>query len=351
MGKCKCLFRRAGTYGCRRTLPTGAARRLDEKGGHEHAASTGGPPANAARRHPFKSAWMFHADADRRYWRGRWPALPRSHHQPPRARPARRAASLLAAAKNRPPGPTIFRSTDLGQTWRKRECCPPSARRRTASTRAASTTRSGWRRRTPASRMSGMPAPRRRACSAPLTTAATGHRSSASTTIRSIASGSARCRTARRTALLHSIIVDQSAIRSISISRCPAAACMSPRWRRQLRAAGRRHGSRRRFRRPERRLPRPALRPPLPRQSRSSLPAEPFAASIGSIARAGAGEAHRPQHAGRGGRHRLLMVVHPRDDRTLWVFPMDGSGCLAARQPGGGPPPTSAAMAAKAGSA
>ncbi|MBK7325622.1 MAG: glycosyl hydrolase [Propionivibrio sp.] len=73
-----------------------------------------------------KGAWLFHGDAQRRVWRVDGPHFlghiinhlvldPRDGH------------TLLAAAKTGHLGPTIFRSTDLGQTWEEAKQPPAFA--------------------------------------------------------------------------------------------------------------------------------------------------------------------------------------------------------------------------------
>ena len=65
-----------------------------------------------------KGAWIYHADAARRAWRVDGPHFLGHiiHHLLLDPRDGR---TLLAAAKTGHLGPTIFRSTDLGQTWQE----------------------------------------------------------------------------------------------------------------------------------------------------------------------------------------------------------------------------------------
>ncbi len=63
-----------------------------------------------------KGAWLFHADADRRYWRVDGPHF-LGHIINHLVLDPRDGRTLLAAAKTGHLGPTIFRSTDLGETW------------------------------------------------------------------------------------------------------------------------------------------------------------------------------------------------------------------------------------------
>jgi len=71
-----------------------------------------------------KGAWLFHGDATRRTWRADGPHfLGHIVHQ--LAVDPRDGRTLLAAAKTGHLGPTIFRSTDLGRTW-KEAARPPA---------------------------------------------------------------------------------------------------------------------------------------------------------------------------------------------------------------------------------
>ena len=65
-----------------------------------------------------KGAWVFHADAARRIWRAEGPHFLGQiiHHLVLDPRDGR---TLLASAKTGHLGPTIFRSTDLGKTWKE----------------------------------------------------------------------------------------------------------------------------------------------------------------------------------------------------------------------------------------
>lgn len=71
-----------------------------------------------------KGAWIFHADAERRTWRGDGPHFlgHTIHHLVLDPRDGR---TLLAAAKTGHLGPTVFRSTDLGGSWRE-AAAPPA---------------------------------------------------------------------------------------------------------------------------------------------------------------------------------------------------------------------------------
>ncbi|WP_294255997.1 hypothetical protein [Propionivibrio sp.] len=68
--------------------------------------------------------------------------LSRPHHQPSGSRP-RDGRTLLASAKTGHLGPTIFRSTDLGQSWKEAAKPPAFAPASTAWKPAPSITPSG----------------------------------------------------------------------------------------------------------------------------------------------------------------------------------------------------------------
>ena len=75
-----------------------------------------------------KGAWIFHGDAARRNWKADGPHflghIVNHLVLDPRAAPAG-GKTLLAAAKTGHLGPTVFRSTDLGRTW-KEAARPPA---------------------------------------------------------------------------------------------------------------------------------------------------------------------------------------------------------------------------------
>ncbi len=76
-----------------------------------------------------KGAWLLHGDASRRRWRIDGPHFLGHviHHLVLDPRDGR---TLLAAAKTGHLGPTVFRSTDLGRTW-KEAARPPAFEKRT----------------------------------------------------------------------------------------------------------------------------------------------------------------------------------------------------------------------------
>lgn len=65
-----------------------------------------------------KGAWIYHGDAERRSWRVDGPHF-LGHVISHMVLDPRDGRTLLAAAKTGHLGPTIFRSTDLGQTWQE----------------------------------------------------------------------------------------------------------------------------------------------------------------------------------------------------------------------------------------
>ena len=71
-----------------------------------------------------KGAWLFHGDATRRTWRVDGPHF-LGHIVNHLVLDPRDGRTLLAAAKTGHLGPTIFRSTDLGRTW-KEAAQPPA---------------------------------------------------------------------------------------------------------------------------------------------------------------------------------------------------------------------------------
>ena len=71
-----------------------------------------------------KGAWLYHGDAGRKTWRVNGPHFLGHivHHMVLDPRDGR---TLLAAAKTGHLGPTVFRSTDFGRTW-KESAKPPA---------------------------------------------------------------------------------------------------------------------------------------------------------------------------------------------------------------------------------
>jgi len=71
-----------------------------------------------------KGAWLYHGDAARRKWRADGPHF-LGHNVSHLVLDPRDGRTLLAAAKTGHLGPTVFRSTDLGKTW-KEAARPPA---------------------------------------------------------------------------------------------------------------------------------------------------------------------------------------------------------------------------------
>ena len=65
-----------------------------------------------------KGAWLFYGDAARRTWRADGPHF-LGHIINHLVLDPRDGRTLLAAAKTGHLGPTVFRSTDLGRTWKE----------------------------------------------------------------------------------------------------------------------------------------------------------------------------------------------------------------------------------------
>ena len=86
-----------------------------------------------------KGAWLFRGDPTRRAWRVDGPHF-LGHVLNHLVLDPRDGRTLLAAAKTGHLGPTVFRSTDLGRTWKEASGRPRSRR---ATGAAPSTTRSG----------------------------------------------------------------------------------------------------------------------------------------------------------------------------------------------------------------
>ena len=70
-----------------------------------------------------KGAWIFHSDAARRTWRANGPHF-LGHIIQHVVLDPRDGRTLLAAAKTGHLGPTVFRSTDLGKTWKEAQQPP-----------------------------------------------------------------------------------------------------------------------------------------------------------------------------------------------------------------------------------
>ena len=156
-----------------------------------------------------KGAWLFHGDAARRTWRVDGPHF-LGHIVNHLVLDPRDGRTLLAAAKTGHLGPTIFRSTDLGRTW-KEAAQPPAFAKAAEGQKGRAVDHTFWLTPGHAQRterlvrrhLAAGPVPlrrRRRHLGAVLRT---------STTIRSTASGWARVQDGTPDGpKLHSIIVD-----------------------------------------------------------------------------------------------------------------------------------------------
>lgn len=82
-----------------------------------------------------KGAWLFYGDAARRTWRADGPHF-LGHIVNHVVLDARDGRTLLAAAKTGHLGPTVFRSTDFGRTWKEAARPPAFAKRADGSGRA-----------------------------------------------------------------------------------------------------------------------------------------------------------------------------------------------------------------------
>ncbi len=90
-----------------------------------------------------KGAWLFHGDTRRRSWTVDGPHF-LGHSVSHLVLDPRDGRTLLAAARTGHLGPTIFRSTDLGRSWKEAASHRPSAEAvPTARPAVRSTTPSG----------------------------------------------------------------------------------------------------------------------------------------------------------------------------------------------------------------
>lgn len=91
------------------------------------AAGTAPAPALVLLVATRKGAWLYHGDARRQHWRVSGPHL-LGHIVSHLVLDPRDGRTLLAAAKTGHLGPTLFRSTDFGQSWTEAEQPPAFAR-------------------------------------------------------------------------------------------------------------------------------------------------------------------------------------------------------------------------------
>src|SRR5512140_1915002 len=96
-----------------------------------------------------KGAWLFHGDAARRAWRIEGPHF-LGHVISHIVLDPRDRTTLLAAAKTGHLGPTVFRSADLGRTW-KEAAQPPAFAKAAAGTQGRSVEHTFWLTPGPAS--------------------------------------------------------------------------------------------------------------------------------------------------------------------------------------------------------
>ena len=89
-----------------------------------------------------KGAWLYHGDAARRSWRTSGPHFLGHIINHMRLDP-RDGRTLLAAAKTGHIGPTVFRSTDLGRTW-KEAAKPPAFAKSPEGMRSRSVDHTFW---------------------------------------------------------------------------------------------------------------------------------------------------------------------------------------------------------------
>ena len=224
-----------------------------------------------------KGAWLYHGDAARRTWRADGPHF-LGHIISHLVLDPRDGRTLLAAAKTGHLGPTVFRSTDLGRTW-KEAARPPGVREgggRRAGPRGRSHVLADARPRERAGRLvrrhlaaGAVPLGGRRRDA--------GSRSPASTTTRSTAKwmGTEQDGTPDGPKL-HSIIVDPRDPAHLYFAMSGGGVHESRRPRPDLDAARRRARGGRRLRPGRPHVPRSALRAALSEQPGPAVPAEPL---------------------------------------------------------------------------
>ena len=130
--------------------------------------------------------------------------------------------TMLMAARAGHLGPTVFRSTDGGETWKEAEQPPPSPRRPRGKRVASSITCSPWRPATAASPASGTPEHRRRDSSAVRTVASPGPAWMVSTATQAPRLGGREEDSPPDGATMHSMVIDPRDA-GICTSACRAA--------------------------------------------------------------------------------------------------------------------------------
>ena len=282
-----------------------------------------------------KGLWLAHADRERRAWRIDGPHFlgHEIHHVVLDPRDGR---TLLAAAKTGHLGPTVFRSLDLGRTW-KEAAAPPAFRKAQEGETGHVVDHVFWLTPGHASEPGVW-----YAGSSPeglFRTADGGDTWQPVAGFNEHANYEHWTRGAGRHARRTEAALDPGR----SARRAASVPLHLGRRRRHLRE----HRRRARLAPAQRRTcaatscpspypeigQDPALRAAASARARRALPAEPLR-HLPPRAPGRALGAHRRQHAARGRRHRLSGPLHPRDPNTAWVFPMDGSRGVAAHQPG-----------------
>ena len=259
--------------------------------------------------------------------------------------------TLLVAARAGHLGPTVFRSTDRGRTWKEASRPPRFPRRPRA--------RRGLRRR-----------PRVLAHAGPRDgtgRVVRGHLAAGALPLRGRRRHLGRRRRAQRQP--ERTAVDRRAAGRDARRR---HAALDPRRPARSAAPVRRDVGRRRLRVDRRRRAlaaaepgrcdrlharpdagvrtRPALPAARTRRRRTALPAEPLRHLPHRSAGASAGRGSARRCRRRVGDIGFPMVVHPRDPDTAWVFPMDGTTVWPRTSPGGKPAVYGTRTAARAGS-
>jgi len=127
--------RSAGRSGlsARRSPQPGSARAIRKGADHGKSEKTASrkPRRTLVLVATRKGAWLYHGDAARKTWRADGPHF-LGHVVSHLVLDPRDRRTLLAAAKTGHLGPTVFRSTDLGRTWKEAARPPAFARPPTA---------------------------------------------------------------------------------------------------------------------------------------------------------------------------------------------------------------------------